>query len=293
MPFLRDAVVAGGGQVVAPARAQALVWSDPREVDLLRTTLEQAPQISWVQLPWAGVEPFAEAGVFGDGRTWTCGKGVYAEEVAEHALALGLMGLRKVDEFARADSWSAPRGRSLFDGNVTILGAGGITVDLVRLLVPFRAEVTVVRRSGDDFPGAARTLPPDRLHDALRGADLVVLALALTPQTTGVIDAAALAAMESHAWLVNVARGAHVVTHDLVAALEAGALGGSALDVTDPEPLPDGHPLWHLPNCVITPHTANTPEMSVAPLSRRIAENVRRFAAGEPLLGLVDPALGY
>jgi phosphoglycerate dehydrogenase-like enzyme len=84
-----------------------------------------------------------------------------------------------------------------------------------------------------------------------------------------------------------------VVTADLVAALQANTIGGAALDVTDPEPLPDGHPLWSLPNCLITPHTANTYEMAVPLLTARITENVRRWAAGEPLLGPVDPALGY
>ena len=108
----------------------------------------------------------------------------------------------------------------------------------------------------------------------------MVLALALTPETVGLIDARRLALMPSHAWLVNVARGRHVVTSDLVAALRAGAIGGAALDVTEPEPLPDGHPLWSLPNCMITPHTANTPEMALPLLSARITENVRRYASG-------------
>ena len=99
--------------------------------------------------------------------------------------------------------------------------------------------------------------------------------------------------MEEHAWLVNVARGPHVVTDDLVEALRDGAIGGAGLDVTDPEPLPDGHPLWSLPNCVITPHVGNTREMAVPLLSARIAENVRRWAAGEELIGPVDPTLGY
>ena len=85
------------------------------------------------------------------------------------------------------------------------------------------------------------------------GADLVVVALALTPDTEGIISASEFELMEPHAWLVNVARGRHVVTDDLVAALREGVIGGAGLDVTDPEPLPDGHPLWSLPNCIITP----------------------------------------
>ena len=91
---------------------------------------------------------------------------------------------------------------------------------------------------------------------------------------------------------MNVARGAHIVTDDLVAVLAEGRIGGAALDVTDPEPLPDGHPLWDEPRCIITPHTANTFEMAIPLLSERVRENVRRRLAGEPLLGLVDPAAG-
>jgi phosphoglycerate dehydrogenase-like enzyme len=92
---------------------------------------------------------------------------------------------------------------------------------------------------------------------------------------------------------VNVARGRHIVTDDLVWALEQGVIGGAALDVTYPEPLPAGHPLWSMPNCIITPHVGNTPEMAVPLLSERISTNVRRFADGEPLIGPVHVDLGY
>jgi D-3-phosphoglycerate dehydrogenase len=141
--------------------------------------------------------------------------------------------------------------------------------------------------------GAARVVGHDDLHDALAGALLVVLALALTPETTGIIGAAELERMDGDAWLVNVARGPHVVTDDLVAALRAGAIGGAALDVTDPEPLPAGHPLWDLDNCLITPHTSNTWTMAEPLFAQRVGANVARYQRGEPLLGLVDPKLGY
>ena len=294
--WVNEAVVAGGGELVPVDRAEGLVWTSPRGVDDLRAVLARSPDVRWVQLPWAGVEDFAAAGVFRDERerTWTCGKGVYAEPVAEHALALALAGLRSLPDRVRATSWGPQAGVSLYDARVTILGAGGITESLVDLLRPMRTEVTVVRRDGDTaFPGAARTLGLDALHEALPGADVVFLALALTPGTSGVIGAAELARMEAHAWLVNVARGRHVDTEALVDALRAGRLGGAALDVTEPEPLPDGHPLWDLPNVIITPHTANTQEMARPLLGRRITDNVRRFAAGEDLIGPVDPHLGY
>jgi phosphoglycerate dehydrogenase-like enzyme len=122
---------------------------------------------------------------------------------------------------------------------------------------------------------------------------LVVLALALTAETTGIIGAPELALMDESTWLVNVARGRHVDTDALVAALRAQSIAGAALDVTDPEPLPDGHPLWDLPNCIITPHTADTIEMVMPLLAQRIRTNVARFAAGETLIGLVDPVAGY
>jgi phosphoglycerate dehydrogenase-like enzyme len=121
----------------------------------------------------------------------------------------------------------------------------------------------------------------------------VVLALALTPHTRNLIGPAALAAMEQDAWLVNVARGGLVDSAALLHALRSGQIGGAALDVTDPEPLPAGHPLWDLPNCLITPHTADTEEMTRPLLANRIAENVRRLTTGQELVGRVDPDLGY
>jgi D-3-phosphoglycerate dehydrogenase len=122
---------------------------------------------------------------------------------------------------------------------------------------------------------------------------VVFLALALTPETTGILDRRRLGLLAPDAWVVNVARGGHVVTDDLVAVLAEGRIGGAALDVTDPEPLPDGHPLWSEPRCIITPHTANTIEMAIGLLGERVRENVRRRVVGEPLLGPVDPAAGY
>jgi phosphoglycerate dehydrogenase-like enzyme len=127
----------------------------------------------------------------------------------------------------------------------------------------------------------------------MTGADLVVLALALTPDTEGMISRNELEMMEPHAWLVNVARGGHIVTDDLVWALQNNVIGGAGLDVTDPEPLPDGHPLWTLPNCIITPHVGSTPALSEPGLAKRITTNVARFAGGQPLLGRIDADLGY
>jgi phosphoglycerate dehydrogenase-like enzyme len=246
-----------------------------------------------VQLPFAGVEKVAEAGVLDGERVWTCAKGAYAEPVAEHALALALAGLRHLPARVEARSWGIPAGTSLYDQDVTILGGGGIATSLLEQLAPFRARVTVVRRSADPVPGAARVVPVEGLHDALAGALVVVLALSLTPETTGIIGSSALEAMGESSWLVNVARGRHVDTAALVDALDGGSIGGAALDVTDPEPLPDGHPLWGRHNCLITPHTADTIEMVVPLLAARIRTNVERLTAGDPMVGVVDPVAGY
>ncbi|MGH9226948.1 MAG: D-isomer specific 2-hydroxyacid dehydrogenase family protein [Acidimicrobiales bacterium] len=290
-PLLEEAVVAGGGTVAPVAEAEALVWTDPRAAPDLDRLLAGAGHLRWVQLPFAGVDAFMR--VIDGSRLWTSTKGAYAEPVAEHALALGLAGLRGLGARARASSWGDQAGRRLMGGKVTIVGGGGITEALIRLLGPLRVSVTVVRKRVAPVAGAQRVVGVGGLQGALAGADLVVLALALTPETVGLIGANELAAMEPHAWLVNVARGDHVVTDDLVAALRAGAIGGAALDVTSPEPLPDGHPLWSLDNCLITPHVANTWAMAEPLFAERVRENVRRWAAGEPLLGVVDPVLGY
>lgn len=287
------AVEAGGGRIVPVEEAEALVWVSPHGVDDLRAALDRSPGNRWVQLPWAGVERYAAAGVLDAARTWTCGKGVYAEPVAEHALALLLAGFRDLPQRVTATTWGPQSGRSLFDEPVVVLGGGGITEALLAMLAPFRCRVTVVRKRPAPLEGADDVVGPERLLDVLAGTSAVVVALALTPETQGIIDAKALAAMPDDAWLVNVGRGGHVVTDDLVAALDRGGIGGAALDVTDPEPLPDGHRLWGRSNCIISPHTANTFAMALPSLSARITENVRRFGAGEPLVGLVDPALGY
>ncbi|MGH9080110.1 MAG: D-isomer specific 2-hydroxyacid dehydrogenase family protein [Acidimicrobiales bacterium] len=292
--FATRAVVDGGGSVVDVSEdPDALVWLDAHHPGALADALAVAPGVRWVQLPMAGIERVVDHGLLDGGRAWTCAKGSYAEPVAEHALTLALAGLRHLHERMGARSWGTPAGTSLYGQRVTILGGGGITGALLELLAPFRVETTVVRRRADPLPGAASTVPTSGLHEVLPGSLVVILALALTPLTRGIISAPELALMGEQAWLVNVARGPHVDTDALVTALDDGSVAGAALDVTDPEPLPDGHPLWARPNCIITPHTADTIEMVLPSLVERIRVNVGRFATGRPLVGLVDLDLGY
>lgn len=290
--WITDAVLAGGGIISGPSEATAAVWTAARDADGLKAFIDANDHLEWIQVPFAGVERFLP--VIDDSRIWTCGKGVYAEPVAEHALALALAGLRNVAEYARAKTWTGPVGRNLLGASVTIVGGGGITESLIRLMTPFHCSITVVRRTVEHIEGADIVVGTENLVDALVGADVVFLALSLTPDTVGLIGRPEFELMESHAWIINVARGGHIVTDDLVWALQNGIIGGAAIDVTDPsEPLPDDHPLWGLPNCIITPHVGNTPEMAVPLLSERITTNVQRYMSGDELIGLVDVRHGY
>lgn len=285
------AVERAGATVVDLAEADAVVWADPAAATELQRMLADAPDARWVQLPYAGIENMRH--VLDHERIWTCGKGVYADDCAEWIMAALLSAFRDIPTFARADAWSEPRGRNLLGANLTLLGGGGLATSFLRLIEPWGCTVTCVRRRPTPVPGAHRTVTTAARIEAVRDADAVIVCLALTPETTGIVDAEMLAAMPDTSWLVNVGRGKHVVNADLVAALEAGTIAGAVLDVTDPEPLPDDHPLWGFDNVLITPHVGNTPEMGLARLARRVEDNVRRWLADEELLGPVDVVAGY
>ena len=265
------------------------MWADPQAPDLLTGHLHD--KIDWVQLPYAGVEPFIH--MLDRERLWTCGKGVYSRPVAEHILALILAAFHNLGPYSAATEWTGPVGRNLHGCRVLILGGGGITEHLLALLAPFHTDNVVLRRVPTPLDGAALVGTLDDLQVELPEADVVVVALAATPETVGVIGAEELNLMGLHSWLVNLARGVHVDTEALVAALRSGSIGGACLDVTEPEPLPDGHPLWTFDNCIITPHVGNTPLMGLDLLAERVTENTRRYTAGEELLGPIDLDLGY
>lgn len=286
-----EAVVEAGGEVVPVSEATALMWADPAAAAEFPSVVASAPDLQWIQLPYAGIENFADQ--LDPAKTWTCGKGVYADPVAEHIITLTLAGFRYLHTSIPATSWPEQQGRNLLGANVTVIGAGGITESLLRLLKPWGANVTVVRRSVEPLAGADHTVTFAHAHEAIAQADVVVLAAALTDETRGMVDAGFLAAMNNDAWLINVARGGLVVTSDLIDALTEGDIAGAALDVTDPEPLPDGHPLWDAANCIITPHVGNTPEMGLPLIANRVRRNVEQWIADEPLIGLVNVEAGY
>ncbi|GAA2907635.1 D-isomer specific 2-hydroxyacid dehydrogenase family protein [Streptosporangium fragile] len=287
------AVAAGGGAVVPPAEANGLVWLIPGEPELLRSALDDHPGIGWVQFPWAGVEKFAATDVFHRPVTFTCAKGSFAGQVGEHALMLMLACLRNLARQARTPRWCPVDPRSLSGQRVTILGGGGIATELVRILQPFGCRLTVLRRRPDKVEGADETLPSSALHTVLPETDILVLALALTAETRHVVGAAELALLPAHAAVVNVARGAHIDTDALVDALRSGTIAAAGLDVTDPEPLPEGHPLWDDPRALITSHCADSAEYVTRMFCERVERNVRNLRSGRSLEGVIDPATGY
>lgn len=292
-----QAVTTGGGELIdLGPDTRGLIWLSNSRVGPLDDVLEANPQLNWVQLPWAGVDAFAEllARRGRPGLIFTSAKGCFAEPVAEHAIVLTQALLRYLPRRARATSWDSTfLGISMYNKRIVILGAGGIAREIIRLVEPYRVNVTVVRRNDVPVPGAHLTVTSDKLRDVLPDADVVIVAAALTGETRNIIGRDELALMKPNAALVNIARGALVDSVALVEALESGHLVGAATDVTYPEPLPDGHPLWTAPNMLITPHMADTPEMTGPLLAERVRRNVEAYLAGRPLEGVVDPSLGY
>ncbi len=290
-PDLDAAVRTGGGTPVARAAdADMVVWNGGPGVltDLLH------PGIRWVQLAAAGVEEWLHAGLIDDTRTWMSGAGIYSDTVAEHAVALLLAVRHRLVECARANAWDASlHGRTLRGARVLVVGAGGIGTSVIRLLVPFGVSSIAVTRRGLPVPHADRSVTADAL-DALWGeADAVVLAAPVTQSSHRVIDARALASMRRHTVIINIARGALIDSDALWLALSEDRIGGAGLDVTDPEPLPTGHPLWSDPRVLITPHVANPPAERHDRLRQRVTENVALLVRGADPVAVVDVARGY
>ena len=287
-----EAVRIGGASIVGAEEAEALIWLSHGSKGLSET-LDKAPYVRWVQLASAGIEWLFREGVYRPEKIWTCAKGVYGPNAAELAVTLLLCGYRDMRRFLRADAWLPAAGRSLQGEHVGVIGSGGVGRSALSLLGPLGARTTALNLSGRPVPEADSTHPIEELPSIIGGLDALVLAAPLTTRTEGLVDSGLLAAMKEGAWLINVARGKLVDTDALVEALRDGTIGGAGLDVTDPEPLPTGHPLWALENCIITPHVANTLEMSPGPYRERITDNVSRFVQGRTLEGVIDGELQY
>jgi phosphoglycerate dehydrogenase-like enzyme len=295
--YLRAIALGGGIAADLNENTTGLVWTDSQGVQQLAEVLATNPQITWVQLPFAGVDNFKSLfdTIASSGReiSFTSAKGAYREPVAEHALMLALALGRALPERLAAKTWGRKFAASLFDSRVLVVGGGGIAEEILRLLEPFRVDSTVVRRSQVALARANRTVGLAELDSALPDADFVFIASALTKETEKLFDADRFTRMKPSAYLVNIARGAIVDSQALETALITGQIAGAGIDVTDPEPLPDGHSLWQAPNLIITPHTADTPEQCVRLLADRIVLNVSALIAGSELVGSVNLELGY
>jgi phosphoglycerate dehydrogenase-like enzyme len=175
-----------------------------------------------------------------------------------------------------------------------VVGLGGIGSEVAKRAHALGMKVIATRNSGRTGPEYVSYVGlPDELLKLAAQADFVVNTAPLTPQTKGVFDAAFFAQMKPTAYFINIARGGSVVTSALVDALNSKKIAGAGLDVTDPEPLPDGHPLWKAPNVIITPHVANDSDIGFDAQVQVVKENLRRYAAGEKMLSVVDVTRGY
>ena len=292
-PEYEKAVELGGAKLspMGPD-VRGLIWTDYSSPAALGELIDRNPQLEWVQLPFAGVDAFAKQ--LDKNVLFTSAKGAYREPVAEHALMLALALGRKLPVRIKASSWGKREAFSFYDSKVLLIGAGGISGELTKLLAPFRAEITVVRNNAElSFAGAKKVAGLEELDGLIPEADLVIVTCALTEQTRGLINYQRLSLFKPAAYLVNVARGPIVVSDDLIRALDDGLLAGAGLDVTDPEPLPDEHAFFGRDDLILTPHTADTKEIVTRLFATRIEQNVKAFLGNGAWVGEVSPSLGY
>jgi phosphoglycerate dehydrogenase-like enzyme len=247
-----------------------------------REFFEALPQLRLVQLLTAGAEAFA--GRLPEGLVLCNARGAHTPSTAEWAVAAALAAQRGLPFFVReqdAGRWSFGTHRSLVGARVLVVGAGDIGRAIGRMLAGFDVELTYVARTARDGVRPSADLP-----DLLPDADVVVLIVPVTPETRGMVDAAFLAAMKDGALLVNAARGVVVDTDALLAELTSGRLR-AALDVTDPEPLPAGHPLWSAPGLLLTPHVGGAVPATNARAAAAVTDQIARVLAGRPLENVV------
>ena len=273
--------------------AEAVVlWLNPGE--RMKALPGELPNVRWIQGLMAGTDS-VHAAFAGTDVVIAAGTGLHDQPVAEHTLALMLAAARRLDEAFAAQTqgrWLDEHGgnqirdrhglTTLEGARVLIWGFGGIGAKLAGYLTALGAEVTGVARSAGERHGYP-VITPEDLHDELPRTDVLVDILPGTAETDRAIGAEVFAALPEHAWFVNVGRGVTVDEDALDAALRSGAIAGAALDVFRTEPLPPSSPLWNAPNVIITAHAAGGRPQRPGVL---IAENLRRYRAGEPLLGV-------
>jgi phosphoglycerate dehydrogenase-like enzyme len=226
-------------------------------------------------------------------------KGEVGIHLAEHAFALLLALTRGIHTAVRQPDYSLREPirrdqRELYDLTMGIMGLGGTGRAVARRAIGFGMRVLAI--DIEDVlpePGVEAIWKPDRLYDVLGAADVVVIALPLTKATRHLFTRDLFRRMRPTAILINVTRGGIVYGDDLVAALDEGLIWGAGLDVTDPEPLPAGHPLWTHPRVIVTPHTAGGSPRRAGRVVATFCENLRRLRGGRPLLALIDKQKGY
>ncbi len=265
--------------------------------------LRAATKLRWVQSTSAGVERYLAVTELRDNDriVLTNMQAVHGPTIADHAFAMLLALTRDLPDYldpAHRGTWnrrgSGTETIALQDRTLLVVGLGGIGTEVARRGKGFGMRVLATRRSDTPAPSFVdRQAKPDKLMELLAEADVVALCVPLTTQTERMIGTRELAAIKKGAYLINVGRGKVVDTEALVQALEKGHLAGACLDVTDPEPLPSNHPLWSMPNVVITPHMSGRSALTRERWNAVYIENIRRFGTGEPLLNVVDKQAGY
>lgn len=293
-----EVVIIERGASLEPA-AQAEVGLIPPDADRARALLAAAPRLRWLHTISAGVERLLIPEILDrPDLVFTNNTGAYDVPIAEHVIAMLFAASKRIPGHlltqARHEWKRDLEHTELRDATLVILGLGSIGGELARLASGLGMRVLGVRRDASRLvPGVERVVPPEQLGLLAAEADYLAVTSALTPATRGLVSAEVIARLRPHAWVVNIARGAIIDEPALIAALEERRIGGAALDVFAVEPLPADSPLWNLDNVIVTPHVSNSsPRVRQRSLAL-VVENVRRFKAGEPLLNIVDPAVGY
>jgi len=279
--------------------------------DAFDRLLARAPRLGWVHSASAGVERALTPAAAERGLVITNARGVFSRPIAEYVLMMILAVSRRLPgllELQRERTWQPLEGVELRDVTVGIVGLGSIGRAVGALATAFGCRVIAVRRRSEAGAEAAATDEesrsfgevmlervggPEGLPQLLADSDFVVLATPLTPETQNMIDAEALSVMKPGAWLINIARGGLVDERALLNALRDGAIGGAVLDTFRDEPLPPSSPFYDLPNVIVTPHTSWSSGRVLDRSVELFCDNLRRYAAGEPLLNVVDPTAGY